>query len=152
MTTVHSSLRGREKTELTPCEFQVCYELVNTALVHKQIAAKLGKSVKTVEVQIASAYKKLRVTSRCELIQRFNNEREVPVNSAPSKGLLNRLMQRLDNIERLLNDLLREGNRSPAAINRISYINSAERIFSRGYAPINVNEGNPTPGRRRACS
>jgi DNA-binding CsgD family transcriptional regulator len=93
---------------LTPCEFQVCFELVNTALVHKQIAAKLGKSTKTVEVQIASAYKKLGVTSRCELIQRFNSVREVQVKSLPSKGLVHRLMQRLDEVERVLNDLLTE--------------------------------------------
>jgi DNA-binding CsgD family transcriptional regulator len=96
------------EAQLTPCEFQVCFELVNTALVHKQIAAKLGKSVKTVEVQIASAYKKLGVTSRCELIQRFNSEREVAVKSLPSPGMLNRILRRLDELESVINELLIE--------------------------------------------
>ena len=107
--------------QLTPCEFQVCYELVNTALVHKQIAAKLGKSAKTVEVQIASAYKKLGVTSRWELIQRFNSEREIQVKSLPSRGLMNRIMQRLDEIERVLNDLLTKEHRAPSAVRPIEF-------------------------------
>ena len=108
MTPQHNTSLFNEEIPLTPCEFQVCFELMNTALVHKQIAAKLGKSTKTVEVQIASAYKKLGVTSRCELIQRFNSVREVQVKSLPSKGLVHRLMQRLDEVERVLNDLLTE--------------------------------------------
>ena len=113
MTTLHNRSPFDGEIQLTPCEFQVCYELVNTALAHKQIAAKLGKSAKTVEVQIASAYKKLGVTSRWELIQRFNSEREIEVKSLPSKGFVNRIIQRLDEIERVLNDLLTEERRSP---------------------------------------
>src|SRR5580704_6364840 len=119
MTTLHTPSLLRGEMQLTPCEFQVCYELVNTALVHKQIAAKLGKSAKTVEVQIASAYKKLGVTSRWELIQRFNSEREIPVKSLPSGGLVNRIMQRLDEIERMLNDLLTQERRSPNPVRTI---------------------------------
>jgi DNA-binding CsgD family transcriptional regulator len=106
MTPQHNTSLFNEEIPLTPCEFQVCCELVNTTLLHKQIAAKLGKSTKTVEVQIASAYKKLGVTSRCELIQRFNSAREIQLKSLPSKGLVRRLMQRLDEVERVLNDLL----------------------------------------------
>ena len=103
MTTPHNNgSLFRPEVQLTRCESQVCYELVNTALVHKQIAAKLGKSVKTVEGQIASAYKKLSVTSRCELIQKFNSEREAPVDSLHFEGLVNRILQRLDELERVV--------------------------------------------------
>jgi DNA-binding CsgD family transcriptional regulator len=140
MTTPHNRSPFDRQIQLTPCEFQVCYELVNTALVHKQIAAKLGKSAKTVEVQIASAYKKLGVKSRWELIQRFNSESEIPVKSLPSKGFVNRIMQRLDEMERMLNDLLAEQHRSPTPIRTIeSVITSVDALYSPGYASGVVN-------------
>jgi len=130
MTTLQTPPPFPGEMQLTPCEFQVCYELVNTALVHKQIAAKLGKSAKTVEVQIASAYKKLGVTSRWELIQRFNSKREIPVKFLPSTGLLNRIMQRLDEIERVLNDLLTEEHRAPNPVRTIESITSVDRCWN----------------------
>jgi DNA-binding CsgD family transcriptional regulator len=137
--------------QLTPCEFQVCYELVNTALVHKQIAAKLGKSAKTVEVQIASAYKKLGVTSRWELIHRFNSEREIPVKSLPPTGLVNRMMQLLDEIERVLNDLLIKERRLPSTIRRIESITSVDDSLGPRYAAANVGTAD-SKSRRRICS
>src|ERR1700719_2020377 len=120
MTTLQTPSPFPGEMQLTPCEFQVCYELVNTPLVHKQIAAKLGKSAKTVEVQIASAYKKLGVTSRWELIQRCNSKREIQIKFLPSAGLVNRIMQRLDEIERVLNDLLTEEHRSRSPVRQLS--------------------------------
>src|ERR1700675_2174029 len=129
MTTLDTPSLFRGEMQLTPCEFQVCCELVNTPLVHKQIAAKLGKSTKTVEVQIASAYKKLGVTSRWELIQRFNSEREIPVKSLPSGGFVNGIMQRLDEIERVLNDLVTEKHRSPSPVRTIESITSVDGLL-----------------------
>ena len=139
MTTPHNRSPFDREIQLTPCEFQVCYELVNTALVHKQIAAKLGKSAKTVEVQIASAYKKLGVSSRWELIQRFNSESEIPVKSLSSKGFVNRIMQRLDEIERVLNDLLTAEHRSPSPVRTIESLNSANALLRPRCAPGNFN-------------
>ena len=108
MTALHNRSSFDGEMKLTPCEFQVCNELVNTPLVHKQIAAKLGKSAKTLEVQIASAYKKLGVSSRFELIQRFENAKEVQVSHLFSSDVVHRIMLRLDEIESKLNALLTE--------------------------------------------
>ncbi len=58
---------------LTSCESQVCRELVKTSLVQKEIAAKLGKSHRTVTMQVTSIYKKLGVNSRLELIQKLSS-------------------------------------------------------------------------------
>ena len=151
MTTLHTPSRFRGEMQLTPCEFQVCYELVNTALVHKQIAAKLGKSAKTVEVQIASAYKKLGVTSRWELIQRFNSEREIQVKSLPSKGFVNRIMQRLDEMERVLNDLLAEQRRTPTPVRTIEPVTSVDALYSPRYASGTVNATDSIAAGRRIC-
>jgi DNA-binding CsgD family transcriptional regulator len=150
MTTLHNRSSFDGEMKLTPCEFQVCCELVHTPLVHKQIAAKLGKSAKTVEVQIASAYKKLGVTSRWELIQRFNSEREIPVKSLPSGGFVNGIMQRLDEIERVLNDLVTEKHRSPSPVRTIESITSVDGLLSPRYAARNVNAtaDSVTAGRR----
>ena len=108
MTALHNRSSFDGEMKLTPCEFQVCNELVNTPLVHKQIAVKLGKSAKTLEVQIASAYKKLGVSSRFELIQRFENAKEVQVSHLFSSDVVHRIMLRLDEIESKLNALLTE--------------------------------------------
>ena len=152
MTRLHNRSPFDGEIQLTPCEFQVCYELVNTALVHKQIAAKLGKSAKTVEVQIASAYKKLGVTSRWELIQRFNSEREIEVKSLPSKGFVNRIIQRLDEIERVLNDLLTEGRRSPGPVRIIESVTSVDALYSPRYPSGSVNATDSVSVGRRICS
>jgi DNA-binding CsgD family transcriptional regulator len=152
MTTLHTPSLFRGEMQLTPCEFQVCYELVNTALVHKQIAAKLGKSAKTVEVQIASAYKKLGVTSRWELIQRFNSEREIQVKSLPSKGFVSRIMQRLDEIERVLNDLLTDERRSPSPVRIIESVTSVDASYSPRYSSRNVNGADSVAVETRICS
>jgi DNA-binding CsgD family transcriptional regulator len=111
MTTLHSPSLFNEKIPLTPCELQVCYELVKTTLAQKEIAAKLGKSAKTVNLQATSAYKKLGVTGRFELIQRFNQGEE-QVSHLSSRDVIHRIMRRLDEIERVLQDLL-TGKHSP---------------------------------------
>jgi DNA-binding CsgD family transcriptional regulator len=147
MTKMNPSIVPGE-AQLTPCEFQVCNELVHTALVHKQIAAKLGKSAKTVEVQITSAYKKLGVTSRWELIQRFNSEVEIPVKDIPSKGLVNRLMQRLDEIERILDELRSEQRLSLRPIRKIEPIT----LVGPRRTPANVDIGDSIAAGRRLCS
>ena len=108
MTPQHNTSLFNEEIPLTPCEFQVCFELVTTTLLQKEIAAKLGKSCKTMNVQAASAYKKLGVTNRFELIQRFNKGEQVQVLQLSSRDVVHRIMKRLDEIERKLNDLLRE--------------------------------------------
>jgi|HubBroStandDraft_6_1064221.scaffolds.fasta_scaffold252226_2 DNA-binding CsgD family transcriptional regulator len=149
MTTLHNRSSFDGEMKLTPCEFQVCNELVNTPLVHKQIAAKLGKSAKTVEVQIASAYKKLGVTSRWELIQRFNSEKEIPVKSLPSGGLVNRIMQRLDEIERMLNDLLTQERRSPNPVRTIDSVTSVNALSRPRYASGAVNATDSVAAGRR---
>jgi DNA-binding CsgD family transcriptional regulator len=112
MTTLHSPSLSNGEIPLTPCELQVCYELVTTTLAQKEVAAKLGKSLKTVSVQVASAYKKLGITSRFELIQRFGKGKEVQVAHLSSHDVVHRLMQRLDEIERVLNHLLTKEHRS----------------------------------------
>jgi DNA-binding CsgD family transcriptional regulator len=152
MTTQLNRSPFEREIQLTPCEFQVCYELVNTALGHKQIAAKLGKSAKTVEVQIAAAYKKLKVTSRWELIQRFNSEREIQVKSLPFEGFVNRVMQRLDEIERLLNDLLAAEHRSPSPVRTIETVTSLNALFRPRYASGTVNSADSVAAGRRICS
>ena len=106
MTTLHNPALFNGDVRLTPCEVQVCYELVTTTLVQKEIAAKLGKSLKTVSVQVASAYKKLGVTNRFELIQRFDKGKEVQVSHLSSRDVVHRIMQRLDEVESKLNELL----------------------------------------------
>jgi hypothetical protein len=88
--------------------------LVKTTLGQKEIAAKLGKSVKTVNLQATSAYKKLGVTSRFELIQRFGKTKEVQVSHLSSSDLVHRLMQRLEEVESKLNALLAERASSSA--------------------------------------
>jgi DNA-binding CsgD family transcriptional regulator len=108
MTTLHSPSLFNGEKPLTPCELQVCYELVKTTLGQKEIAAKLGKSVKTVNLQATSAYKKLGVTSRFELIQRFGKTKEVQVSHLSSSDVVHRLMQRLEEVESKLNALLAE--------------------------------------------
>ena len=152
MTTLHTPSLSSGEMQLTPCEFQVCYELVNTALVHKLIAAKLGKSAATVEVQIASSYKKLGVTSRWELIQRFNSEREIQVKSLPSKDFVNRIMQRLDEIERVLNDLITEKHRSPSPVRTIESVTSVDALFRPRYSSHNVNAADSVAVETRICS
>ena len=154
MTTLRKPSLVPAEPQLTPCEFQVCYELVNTALVHKQIAAKLGKSQKTVEVQVASAYKKLGVTSRWELIQRFNSEKEVPVKSLPARGLVNRIMERLDEIEsalRVLTDSVEEA-RLHHGVRTIDSRSSAEKLFGRRYSVANVGLKDSLSARNAVCS
>ena len=108
MTTLHKPSLFNGEIPLTPCELEICYELVKTTLAQKEIAAKLGKSVKTVDVQAASAYKKLGVSSRFELIQRFGNAKEVQVSHLSSRDVVHRIMLRLDEIESKLNALLAE--------------------------------------------
>ena len=108
MTTLHSPSLFNGEIPLTPCELQVCFELVKTTLAQKEIAAKLGKSAKTVNLQATSAYKKLGVTSRFELIQRFGKTKEVQVSYLSSRDVVHRVMQRLDEIENKLNALLTE--------------------------------------------
>ena len=107
MTTLHNPSLFNGDIPLTPCELQVCYELVQTTLAQKEIAAKLGKSAKTVNLQATSAYKKLGVTGRFELIQRFSKG-EVQVSHLSSRDVVHRIMQRLDEIENKLNALLTE--------------------------------------------
>jgi DNA-binding CsgD family transcriptional regulator len=96
---------------LTRCELEVCYELVKTSMGLKEIAAKLGKSAKTVSVQATSAYQKLRVQSRIELVQRFHSGKEVRVAQLSSRDVVHGIMDRLDEIEHLLKDLLEERHR-----------------------------------------
>jgi DNA-binding CsgD family transcriptional regulator len=115
MTTPHNPSFLNDEMPLTPCELQVCYELVKTTLAQKEIAAKLGKSTKTVNLQATSAYKKLGVTGRFELIQRFNRGKEVQVSHLSSRDVVHRIMQRLDEIERVLHDLITEKHRSNMA-------------------------------------
>jgi DNA-binding CsgD family transcriptional regulator len=106
MTTLQNPSLFNSEIPLTPREFQVCYELVTTTLSQKEIAAKLGKSLRTVNLQATSGYKKLGVTSRFELIQRFGKGKEVQVSYLSSRDVVHRIMQKLDEIERVLNDLL----------------------------------------------
>jgi DNA-binding CsgD family transcriptional regulator len=106
MRTLHNPSLFNGEVPLTPCELQVCYELVRTTLAQKEIAAKLGKSVKTVNLQATSAYKKLGVTNRFELIQRFDKGKEVQVSHLSSRDVVHRIMQRLDEVESKLNELL----------------------------------------------
>ena len=107
LTTYASSLFG-SNVPLTPCELQVCCELVRTPLSLKEIAAKLGKSLKTVDVQATSSYRKLNVTSRLELIQRFGSGTEVKVSHLSSRDITHRIMERLDEINSKLNYLLEQ--------------------------------------------
>lgn len=79
---------------LTPCELQVCCELNNTSLGRKEIAAKLGKSLKTVDVQATSAYRKLGVKSRLELIQRFSSGKEIKASHLSSLDIVHGIMER----------------------------------------------------------
>jgi hypothetical protein len=88
----------------------VCYELVKTPLSIKEIAAKLGKSPKTVDVQSTSAYRKLGVRNRLELIQRFSSGKEIQVSHLSSQDIVHAIVERLDGIDRKLNELL--GKRS----------------------------------------
>ena len=67
---MHGSSLFDGEIPLTRCELEVCYELVKTSMGLKEIAAKLGKSAKTVSVQATSAYQKLSVQSRIELESR----------------------------------------------------------------------------------
>jgi DNA-binding CsgD family transcriptional regulator len=108
MTTLRNPSLLDGEIPLTPCELQVCYELVKTTVGQKEIAAKLGKSVKTVNIQATSAYKKLGVTNRFELIQRFGKREEVQVLHLSSRDVVHRIMQRLDEVESKLNALLTE--------------------------------------------
>jgi DNA-binding CsgD family transcriptional regulator len=97
---------------LTRCELEVCYELVNTPMGLKEIAAKLGKSTKTVSVQATSAYQKLSVQSRLQLVQRFHSGKEVRVTELSSRDVVHGILDRLDEIEHLLKDLVEEKHRS----------------------------------------
>jgi DNA-binding CsgD family transcriptional regulator len=106
MTTLHNPSLFNGEIPLTRCELQVCDELVRTTLAQKEIAAKLGKSTKTVNIQATSAYKKLGVANRFELIQRFGKGKEVQVSHLSSRDVVHRIMQRLDEIENVLNHLL----------------------------------------------
>jgi hypothetical protein len=76
----------------------VCCELIRTPLSLKEIAAKLSKSLKTVDVQASSAYRKLGVKSRLELIQRFMSGTEVKVSHLSSRDIAHRIMERFDAI------------------------------------------------------
>jgi DNA-binding CsgD family transcriptional regulator len=97
---------------LTPCELEVCCELVKTPMGLKEIAAKLGKSAKTVSVQAASAYQKLSVQSRLELIQRFYSGKEIQVSQVSPRDVVHRIMERLDEIEHLLKTVIEKRSRS----------------------------------------
>jgi DNA-binding CsgD family transcriptional regulator len=91
---------------LTPSELQVCYELVQTPLGLKEIAAKFGKSPKTVDFQATSAYRKLGVKNRLELIQRFSSGKEIQVSHLSSRDIVHAIIGRLDEIDGKLNELL----------------------------------------------
>jgi DNA-binding CsgD family transcriptional regulator len=106
MLTTHASSLFDGNVPLTPCELQVCFELIRTPLSLKEVAAKLGKSLKTVDVQAASAYKKLGVKSRLELIQRFGSGTEVRVSHLSSRDIAHGIMAKLDEINSKLNFLL----------------------------------------------
>jgi DNA-binding CsgD family transcriptional regulator len=106
MLTNHASSPSDGNVPLTPCELQVCYELIRTPLSLKEIATKLGKALKTVDVQATSAYRKLNVTSRLELIQRFGSGTEVKVSHVSSRDVAHGIMERLDEINSKLNYLL----------------------------------------------
>ena len=106
MLTNHASSLFDGNVPLTPCELQVCFELIKTPLGLKEIAAKLGKSLKTVDVQASSAYKKLGVKSRLELIQRFGSGKEVRVSHLSSRDIAHGIMEKLDEINSKLNFLL----------------------------------------------
>jgi len=106
MLTTYTSSLFDSNVPLTPCELQVCCELVRTPLSLKEIAAKLGKSLKTVDVQATSAYKKLCVKSRLELIQRFGSGTEVRVSHLSSRDIAHGIMEKLDEINSKLNYLL----------------------------------------------
>lgn len=106
MITKHGASLFDGDIPLTPCELQVCYELIKTPLGLKEIATKLGKSLKTVDVQAAAAYKKLGVKSRLELIQRFSSGQEVKVSHLSSRDVVHGIMARLDEINSKLNYLL----------------------------------------------
>ncbi len=109
MTALSNTSLLDEDLPLSPCEFQVCYELATGTLTQKEIAGKLGKSLKTISVQATSGYKKLGVTSRFELIQRFGKGKEVQVSHLSSRDVVHRIMERLDEIEGVLNVLLKQG-------------------------------------------
>ena len=102
----HASSLFDGNVPLTPSELQVCFELIGTPLSLKEIAAKLGKSVKTVDVQATSAYRKLSVTSRLELIQRFGSGTEVKVSHLSSRDIAHGIMEKLDEINSKLNYIL----------------------------------------------
>ena len=106
MLTTYTSSFFDSNVPLTPCELQVCCELVRTPLSLKEIAAKLGKSLKTVDVQATSTYKKLGVKSRLELIQRFGSGTEVRVSHLSSRDIAHGIMEKLDEINSKLNYLL----------------------------------------------
>jgi len=122
MNTINGLLLLDADVPLTPCEFALCHELVKTTLGLKEIAAKLGKSTKTANVQATSAYRKLGVKSRLELIQRFHNGKEIRVSHISAREAVLGITQRLDEIENKLDYLLaqrqisREGRPRPALI------------------------------------
>src|SRR2546429_9929198 len=113
MLTTYASSLFDGNVPLTPCELQVCCELVRTPLSLKEIAAKLGKSLKTVDVQAASAYKKLGVKSRLELIQRFGSGTEGKVSHLSSRDVAHGIIERFDEINSKLNYLLAQTAYSP---------------------------------------
>ena len=115
MTTPHNPSFFNGEIPLTPCELQVCYELVKTDTCPERDCGQTGQSAKTVNLQATSAYKKLGVTGRFELIQRFNKGEEVQVSHLSSRDVVHRIMQRLDEIERVLNDLITENDRPNTA-------------------------------------
>ena len=106
MITIHGSSSFDGDVPLTPRELQVCCELINTSLGLKEIATKLGKSLKTMDVQASSAYRKLGVKSRLELIQRFSSGKEIKVSHLSSRDIVHGIMERLDEINGKLNYLL----------------------------------------------
>jgi DNA-binding CsgD family transcriptional regulator len=67
-------LRPRASDDLTPAEERAA-ELAASGLTNQQVAAALTVSVKTVEAQLARAYRKLGIHSRAELGARIATPR-----------------------------------------------------------------------------
>lgn len=58
------------------------------------------------DVQSTSAYRKLGVRNRLELIPRFSSGREIQVSHLSSQDIVKAIVERLDGIDRKLNELL----------------------------------------------
>lgn len=58
------------RVKLTQAEREILH-LVRRGLSNKEIAADLGKSIRTVKTQLTSVYKKMRVRTRARLLARY---------------------------------------------------------------------------------